>query len=130
MATEEEKKKMVQDMLKGIRETDVWTNSLEPDTIIPNCYGLDDLLADESPDFLALAIANHLRRLAGEIEYTRDDKNMKWRLEDLAAQALDVVFKGVSGDVEKAKNLSTWLNNYLQGVLIYRSKLIAASQAA
>ncbi len=129
MATEKEMQEMTAKMLKDIRETDVWTTSQEPNVPIPALYKFDDLLKDESPDFLALAIANQLRRRAGEIEYKKEE-SLKGQMEDIASDGLETIFGSINGNVDKAKSVTHWMHAYLLGVLTYRSKLLADSQGS
>jgi hypothetical protein len=126
MATEEEKKKMVQDMLAKLRESNAYTIGEDP-TLFPACYGLDELVDDDRfPDMLAVAIVNHLRRLAGEIQPAKERKtDPRGAVEEMAADGLDWIFSTIQGDEKKAENISKWMFSYLFALFAYRSKVIS-----
>jgi hypothetical protein len=126
MATEEEKKKMVQDMLAKLRESNAYTIGEDP-TLFPAHYGLDELVDDDRfPDMLGVAIVNHLRRLAGEIQPTKARKtDPRGAVEEMAADGLDWIFSTIQGDEKKAENISKWMFSYLFALFAYRSKVIS-----
>ena len=126
MATDKEKLDMVKDMLAKLRESNAYTIGDDP-TLFPACYGLDELVDDDRfPDMLGVAIVNHLRRLAGEIQPAKERKtDPRGAVEELAADGLDWIFSTIQGDEKKAEMVSKWIVSYLFALFAYRSKVIS-----
>lgn len=130
MATDKEKMDMVKDMLAKLRESNAYTVGDDP-TLFPACYGLDEIVDDDRfPDMLGVAIVNHLRRLAGEIQPAKQRKtDMRGTVEEMAADGLDWIFSTIQGDEKKAEIISNWMFKYLFALFAYRSKVISDALA-